>query len=832
MMNWLFGNARSAQPIVLFENPFSVIDLENESEEHCKNRSEVEHSGLVHLCSNMNAASNGVTFYEVLFSTQRGSSYGFLLYHSISRKDAHSIYQSAKSAINTLHQWIPSHRLQLYEQLQAIMGCLKVNRHWNSAHIAASLSPTYDGYFTSEGITAEVLNAQANPDKYTPLHLAIKKENLSTVRLILALGPDLNLVNVRKHSVLHYAAMATKEIASLVLNQEDMFGRILWTDNKGSTALHLACVGQKYDIVIEFLKFGLTVRMLTLSPPSSRHGSGIRRSSSSRTSLDKSPRMQKIVHFSEQDLEDIDFQDISVAGTPLHWTKHKRLMVKLLRYSFPLNSRNFTGDTALAVASKRLRLKCVIALLCAGANVNATNVFGNTPLHLSVRENDIAVSQTLIVFDADLNAENNNHQSVRHVAAKSSTSEAILYLISALGAKRCPPPGGDREACENGCSSTGDFEGNVNEKLFGIEKKYDLLFKEFLFSDILQEKERRTSEQMVAEKGVNMLCLDGGGIKGLISLQMLKEVEKQLKHPLNAYFKWFAGTSTGSFICTFLAMGKSIDEIRGIYFRFKEKVLTGDKPYSSEALESVIKEVAGTKMQMKDIMKKHGKYLIVPTVIANRRPMKLHKFRSYPSVVEIMAESGNKHLIDQLLPDHDKDLHNYRKYESRNMHVWEACRASGAAPIYFRAYGNFIDGGLIANNPTMEAMTEFEMTNAALRAVGKGDQCQSLDLVLSIGTGKGPLEVSEMVDIEKIYSLSTVPKYITMVVNLVYEACQTEQHVTERVEAFCKAAKVPYFRINSFISDLMELDEPQDSRIINCLWETKRFMYYRRDQVK
>ena len=31
---------------------------------------------------------------------------------------------------------------------------------------------------------------------------------------------------------------------------------------------------------------------------------------------------------------------------------------------------------------------------------------------------------------------------------------------------------------------------------------------------------------------------------------------------------------------------------------------------------------------------------------------------------------------------------------------------------------------------------------------------------------------------------------------------------------------------------MMLLDEQQDYKIIQCLWETKRFMYYRRDQVK
>lgn len=53
-----------------------------------------------------------------------------------------------------------------------------------------------------------------------------------------------------------------------------------------------------------------------------------------------------------------------------------------------------------------------------------------------------------------------------------------------------------------------------------------------------------------------------------------------------------------------------------------------------------------------------------------------------------------------------------------------------------------------------------------------------------------------------------------------------------RAEAFCNAAKVPYFRCNASVSDLMELDEQQDCKIVNCLWETKLFMHHRREQVK
>src|SRR5699024_1505428 len=105
--------------------------------------------------------------------------------------------------------------------------------------------------------------------------------------------------------------------------------------------------------------------------------------------------------------------------------------------------------------------------------------------------------------------------------------------------------------------------------LFGVDQKYDRLYKDFLFGDFIRANEARTPEKMAAERCVNMRSLDGGGIRGLVTLQMMKEVERYLKHTFASYCTWFSGTSTGSFISAFLSMGISLNQIRATYFRFK-----------------------------------------------------------------------------------------------------------------------------------------------------------------------------------------------------------------------------------------------------------------------
>src|SRR5688572_8660712 len=75
------------------------------------------------------------------------------------------------------------------------------------------------------------------------------------------------------------------------------------------------------------------------------------------------------------------------------------------------------------------------------------------------------------------------------------------------------------------------------------------------------------------ERPRKILALDGGGIRGILTLEILLELEKQLKAELKKddafrlsdYFDYIGGTSTGAIIATGLSLGKSVKEMLTFY---------------------------------------------------------------------------------------------------------------------------------------------------------------------------------------------------------------------------------------------------------------------------
>ena len=59
--------------------------------------------------------------------------------------------------------------------------------------------------------------------------------------------------------------------------------------------------------------------------------------------------------------------------------------------------------------------------------------------------------------------------------------------------------------------------------------------------------------------------------------------------------------------------------------------------------------------------------------------------------------------------------------------------------MHSRTFGRFLDGGLIANNPTLDVLTEVHEYNLALKACGRSSEVRPASVVVSIGTGLVPL---------------------------------------------------------------------------------------------
>ncbi len=68
-----------------------------------------------------------------------------------------------------------------------------------------------------------------------------------------------------------------------------------------------------------------------------------------------------------------------------------------------------------------------------------------------------------------------------------------------------------------------------------------------------------------------ILCLDGGGIRGVFPAAFLARLEQYLEHPIGRYFDLIAGTSTGGIIAIGLGLGLSAGELLKLHGKVVER---------------------------------------------------------------------------------------------------------------------------------------------------------------------------------------------------------------------------------------------------------------------
>ena len=421
-----------------------------------------------------------------------------------------------------------------------------------------------------------------------------------------------------------------------------------------------------------------------------------------------------------------------------------------------LSNRNTDGDTPLLVAVRKKHLKSVLHLILEGADTNESNSSTlDTPLHIAAQECDVTIIQLLIVFGAFVSTRNRQRKTPIDLAREVHTHQT---------------------AREQSIKTIEDVIAAETKELFPLPSLAPL-----------------------PEGSTVLLSLDGGGIRGLVLAQLLlalqdrvKEISPSSPH-LSAFFDWVTGTSTGGFMgLAFVHYTASPTVCRKLYFHFKNIALVGCRVYPAKDIELAIKEEFGDTNKMADIT---GPKFIMTTCRADQLPPVLH----------LMCNYGNTQCGHML---------------TSNLPIWEAARASSAAPTYFPAFRKmFLDGGLMANNPTLDAMTEIFS-----QAEKEGQREVKLGCVISFGTGVPPTtKLSGGTNVVNPHNPMDVIRDVKAMKNLIdlFIAQSTTSYGQEvkRSRAWCKSMGTPFFRFSPPI-DNIALDETDDARLIKMLYDT------------
>lgn len=229
------------------------------------------------------------------------------------------------------------------------------------------------------------------------------------------------------------------------------------------------------------------------------------------------------------------------------------------------------------------------------------------------------------------------------------------------------------------------------------------------------------------KKPFKILCIDGGGIKGLFSAQVLAEFEEAFNTLTSEHFDLICGTSTGGIIALGIAGGIPMKDIVGFYknngpkifaqgckigsigefiFTLKQALFTSK--YSNKKLKNALVNVFGNKK-----IKESQNYLCIPAFnITTSTP------RIFKKDYNHMNQDNDKTFVDVAL-------------------------ATSAAPTYFPIQEidsvQYVDGGLYANNPILVGIIEAVFNGHWIKPKSqRGDDDYDGIQILSISSCKVP----------------------------------------------------------------------------------------------
>ncbi|KAG6554512.1 hypothetical protein Mapa_003891 [Marchantia paleacea] len=278
---------------------------------------------------------------------------------------------------------------------------------------------------------------------------------------------------------------------------------------------------------------------------------------------------------------------------------------------------------------------------------------------------------------------------------------------------------------------------------------------------ILGENEylrRAIKGKPVAKRGLRILSMDGGGMRGLATVEILRKFEKYSGKHIHEMFDLICGTSTGGMLAVALGIKQlSLDQCEEIYKTLGKVVFAEPPPKENEAatwrekidslyksssqsfrvvvhgskhnadeFERLLKEMCADEdgdLLIESAVRKEVPKVFAVSTLVSVVPAQPFVFRNYqypPGTPETApwttdgpaaSVSGSAAtaapLSTPIGPKRSAFIGSCKHY------VWEAIRASSAAPYYLDDYSSesnrWQDGAIVANNPTIIALREAQL---------------------------------------------------------------------------------------------------------------------------
>ncbi|GFO39413.1 85/88 kda calcium-independent phospholipase a2-like [Plakobranchus ocellatus] len=516
----------------------------------------------------------------------------FSIFRYTTNVEADTLFNSFASILAPI---VGSGMISVQEDLlQSLCDCVREHPLWTSAHVAAFLG--HATVLKCPGII-EHIDRPSGTHQRTPLMVALMGKQAPTIEELLKLGVSLSRKDKYGDTVYHYAVLNNCSPIVALLVDYDKVGAINWLNGKGESALLMACQRKMFEATQSLLGAGADPR-IAAADCLPIHAAV------------KACDMKSVEAIVKSYPEQANAKDFKYGGTPIHWAENAESIQKLSFFGCNLNILNNEGNAPLHVMMHKSRRECMMALLCHGADCNIKDAIGETVLHKAIKSDDLELVRQFVVFGADVNLPTNDGQTPRHLASisKAKSKETILYLLHVSGANRCPKTA---KGCLKGCVAEGSYNGIPDQTMAALmELDSVALFDEQLMANVVHSVHSPQSQGAVIDMvdspisaGDRVLCLDGGGIRGLVLIQVLMEIEAAVGRPIKDCFDWIGGTSTGAILALGIAKGISLQYLKGIYVRLKDEVFKGTRPYETAPFEELLRREFGENSVLADIKK-------------------------------------------------------------------------------------------------------------------------------------------------------------------------------------------------------------------------------------